>query len=255
MSFYQAFEAYLKGEDNEITELIVSDEKGDAKERMNIYRDAYALRLIDILFGDFPTIHQILGDEAFFEMAQKYVKTYPSTAFTVRYFGQHLAKFLNDEAPYSSHPYLSQIADFEWAKGTVFDAPDTPIFTLEQLVNIPAEAWPNATFEFVPAMVRLVYDYNVPQIWQAIQADEQDHMPTPLENPMPWVMWRKALNPHWYSMPADEDWMFIHARQGKSFAELCDGLTTWHDEDDVAPRAAEVVRRWIDEMLLVNIKF
>lgn len=256
-NFHEQFEAYLKGENTPITDAVISDGKGNATERMNIYRDAYAIRLMDILYGDFPTIYAILGTEAFMEMARNYLAKYPSTSFTVRHFGQHLGKFLSETAPYADYPYLWQMADFEWAKGTVFDAPDTDIFTLEQLTQIPAEAWETATFDFVPAMTRLVYDYNIPQIWQAVNhSSDEDNLPEPtaLSEPMPWVMWRKDLNPNWYSMTADEDWFFIQARQGANFADLCEGLSQWiDDEAEIAGRAAEIVRRWIDEAMLVGI--
>lgn len=251
--FYTDFEAYLNGEDSPITEQIISDSKGDSHERMMIYRNAYSLRLIDILYGDFPTIYEILGTDTFIEMARDYLRCYPSTAFTVRHFGQYLAKYLSETKPYSDYPYLWQIADFEWAKGTVFDAPDTETFTLAQLANITPDEWDTAVFTFVPAMTRLIYDYNVPQIWQAVEDDRQDSEPVMLDTPMPWVMWRKTLNPHWYSMDADEDWFFIQARNGKNFTELCEGLAKWHDEEDIPAKAAEFVRRWIDEQMLVNI--
>ncbi|MGY0399901.1 MAG: HvfC/BufC family peptide modification chaperone [Ostreibacterium sp.] len=253
-NFYDDFEAYLNGENSSITEQIITNAKGNSVERMGIYRDAYSLRLIDILYGDFPTIYEILGTDTFLEIAKDYLVKYPSNSFTVRYFGQHLAKYLHEEKPYADFPYLWQIADFEWSKGTVFDAPDTPLFTLEDLASIPPQAWEKVTFTFVPAMTHLVYDYNVPQIWQAVENDTQDNEPVMLDNPMPWVMWRKNLNPHWYSMDADENWFFMQARQGMNFTELCNGLSQWiTDEEKIPVRAAEIVRRWINEIMLVRI--
>lgn len=253
--FHKAFEAYLKGENDTITQWVISDSKGDSSTRMNIYRDAYSLRLIDILYNDFPTIYHILGTDAFMEMAKNYLAKYPSTSFTVRHFGQHLAKYLHETPPYADYPYLWQMADFEWAKGTVFDAPDTNLLTLEDLNHIAPETWETAIFHFIPAMTRLVYDYNIPQIWQAVSHDNQDKEPEQLLDPIPWVMWRKDLNPNWYSMPADEDWFFIQARRGKNFTQLCEGLSQWiTEEEKIAMRAAEIVRRWIDEKMLVNIQ-
>ncbi len=252
-NFYDDFEAYVKGQDSSITELVITDEKADAAQRMDIYKNAYSMRLLDILYADFPTIYEILGTESFFAMGTEYLAKYPSTSFTVRHFGKNLAKFLHEEPPYADYPYLWQIADFEWAKGTVFDAPDTPLLDIEQLATIAPEAWENLTFEFIPAMTRLLYDYNVPQIWQSVNNGEQNSEPVILPQPMPWVMWRKNLNPNWYSMTEDEDWFFIHARKGMPFGELCEGLSRWIDEDAIAPRAAEFVRRWIDEKMLKGV--
>ncbi|MBS9778053.1 MAG: putative DNA-binding domain-containing protein [Gammaproteobacteria bacterium] len=253
-NFYDEFEAYLKGEDSNITDSIIANDKGDAVERMAIYKDAYAMRLMDILYGDYPTIHEILGTETFFSMAKEYLEKYPSTSFTVRHFGQYLPKFLQEAAPYSDYPYLWQIADFEWAKGTVFDAPDTELFTIEELASIDPEEWENITFTFIPAMSRLIYDYNVPQIWQAVNDDTQESEPVMLQKSLPWVMWRKDLNPNWYSMSDDEDWFFIQARKGATFGELCEGLMQWiDDEEKIVVRAAAIVRRWIDEKMLVRL--
>lgn len=257
-TFHEQFEAYLKGQDNNISDAVISDAKGDAKARLGIYRDAYALRLIDILYGDFPAVYEILGTQAFIDMARFYLAAYPSTSFTVRHFGQYLAKFLNETPPYADYPYLSQMADFEWAKGTVFDAPDTDILTLEVVGKLPESVWERAVFQFIPAMMRLRYDYDIPQVYRSVtnqkQGNEQSNEPSKLKKPLAWVMWRKDLNPHWYSMSIEEDWFFVQARQGMAFDELCQGLSTWLDNDTaITQRAAQIVRRWIDEKMLIAI--
>lgn len=257
--FFKAFASYLNGEASDITAQINSDGKGDASTRMNIYRDAYVYRLVDILADDFSTIYQILGTDAFVDLGKAYLQRYPSTSFTVRDFGQHFAKFLHDTPPYADYPYLWQIADFEWAKNSVFDAPDSDIFTLEQLATLPPAAWESATFTFIPALTRLVYDYNVPQIWQAVEnGNDDDGMPEPvaLDEPLAWLMWRKDFNPNWYSLSPDEDWFFLNARRGVTFPNLCEGLAQWLDDDTaIAQRAAGIVRHWIDEKLLAAVNF
>jgi len=255
-SFFERFEAYVKGEKSDIAELVVTDDKGDALKRLDIYRYAYQKRLVDILMNDYVSIYKILGTEAFFEMAKDYLQVYPSTSFTVRHFGQHLAAYFFAKKTYADYPYLSQLADFEWAKATVFDAPDTPVLSLSQLENIPLTAWEDATFSFIPAMKRLLYDYNIPQIWQSLKDGGDISEPVALEKPLSWVIWRKSLNPHWYSMPKEEDWFFIEARRGTTFGELCQGLFRWHDDEEtVTRRAAEIIRKWLDQQLLENISY
>ncbi len=251
--FYQEFEAYLKGEPSTIHKQIKSDEKGSAIERINIYREAYQFRLIDILQGSFPTIYEILGTEDFTSMALNYIKKYPSTSFTVRHLGQHLSQFLQQESPYSAHTYLWQMADFEWAKASVFDAEDSPIITFADWGKVPSDTWLTVKFTFITALRRLVYDYETPEIYQAINKNQSLEEPVQLNKPVAWLMWRKDLNPHWFSMESDEDWFFIQARQGVSFGELCEGLSAWHSEEEIPARAAEIIRRWINEKMLANI--
>ncbi len=252
--FFDDFSAYLLGESDHISAQINETAKGDAHTRMDIYRHGYIQQLIDILADDFASIYQVLGTETFFEAGYDYLQRYPSTSYTVRHFGQHFAKFLSETAPYSDYPYLWQLADFEWAKGSVFDASDAPIVTLSQLADLSPADWPYATFEFIPALKRLCYDYNIPQLVQAIETEDEMPEPIALPSPLAWVMWRKDYQPHWYSMPADEDAFFIHARRGDDFASLCALLEKWYDdEDEISARAAGLVRRWIDSGMLTAI--
>ncbi len=166
--FYTEFETYVKGGKSKITTLINSDEKGTSNQRMDIYKDAYKFRLVDVLFEDFKTVHKILGDDDFSKMAFDYVEKYPSTSFSIRNFGQNMSKYLSEEIPYKNHQYLAEIADFEWSKGLVFDSGNSEVLTIKQLSEIPVDSWEEAKFEFIPAIKRLVYNYNIPQIWQAI---------------------------------------------------------------------------------------
>ncbi len=254
MNFYDEFESYIKGsDDSKILTLVNSDKKGDAVERMNIYRDSYRFRLVDVLFGDFPTLHKILGDDDFSELAFDYVKKYPSTSFTIRNFGQYMSKYLLEEEPYKNHGYLTEMADFEWSKGTAFDAPDSEVFTMDELASISVEKWPTAKFKFIPAIKRLIYSYDVPQIWKAINDDNIEKEPIKLPTPLSWVMWRQGLNPSWYSLDVDESWALSQAQEGADFSEICDGLSEWIDEQHIAERASTFIKRWTYEGLLQKV--
>ncbi len=251
MSFFDDFSAYLLGDSDRITAQINSTAKGDAHTRMDIYRYSYAYQLIDCLLEDFPAVHEILGTQTFTEVGQAYLARYPSTSYTVRHFGQHFAKFLSETAPYADYPYLWQLADFEWAKGSVFDAPDSELLTMAQLADIPANAWESMTFSFIPALQRLRYDYDIPHLWRALNTDAALDEPEPLATPQAWLVWRQDYNPHWRSLPADEDALLIRARRGDDFTALCGVLEKYYDnEEAISARAAEIVRQWLTDEVL-----
>ncbi len=251
--FYKTFYSYILGDSDDLNSLIVSDDKGDAIERMAIYRNAYLFRLVDILVDDFPTLHQILGDEEFYKLVQSYLKVYPSQSYTVRDLGGNMITFLKDTPPYQDYPYLTEIAEFEWQKGRTFDGADAPIFTQSDLAKLDLSNLPLATFTFQPTVKRLVFSYDVPQIYKAIQDDNLDSEPKKMPMPVAWVMWRKALDPHWLSMEVDIDWALQQAINKQTFADICGGLSEWIDEEHIPARAASILRLWIDEEMLQSI--
>ncbi len=83
----------------------------------------------------------------FNELAEVYINEYPSTSFSLRYFGQHLSTFLKKYSVYRQQLYLSEIAEFEWQLIDVFDLADTPIANLDDIAKIEAEDWPGLTIE------------------------------------------------------------------------------------------------------------
>src|SRR5579871_673370 len=101
---------------------VVSNARAGAEERVRVYVEGYRLRLLEVLGDNYTGLHSLLGDEQFDEMGRAYIDAHPSTHPSVRWFSRHLEIFLKDTSPYDEHPYLAEMAAFEWAQGLVFDA-------------------------------------------------------------------------------------------------------------------------------------
>ena len=84
-----SFQDYLLTGDLSIMSAIVSDIR-DAKQRLEVYFNAYRIRLIDVLKADYPKLRLYMGDEEFEKLSLAYLKAFPSEHFSVRYLGQHL---------------------------------------------------------------------------------------------------------------------------------------------------------------------
>ncbi len=125
---------------------VVSTAQADAAERVRIYVEAYRLRLLEVLQDNYTGLHGLLGDEEFDRLGHAYIDAHPSTHPSVRWFSRHLEDFLRHTEPYDAHPYLAEMAAFEWAQGLVFDATDEPIAGLEAMANIAPDAWAGLGF-------------------------------------------------------------------------------------------------------------
>ena len=239
-----------------VAQHIVSDDKADADTRLAIYGDAYVLRLIGALRIDYPGVEALLGDEQFEAMGRAYVAAYPSRHPSIRWFGGSLVEFLRQTSPYCEHEILLEMAAFEWAKGEVFDGPNADFVSMDQLAAIDPEDWGQMQFSFVPAMRSLLLHNNVSLLWNAVQ-EEAESLPDleRSEDPVTWLIWRKAFDPNWRSLDVDESFAFEYARQGMTFGELCERLCEWVDEEHAPMRAVTFLKTWIDSEIVERIRF
>lgn len=248
----QAFQAHLMTGSAEVKASIVGDAKANAETRLEVYYQAYRLRLVEILQNDFTGVHALLGTDAFREMVLKYIAAHPSEHPSVRWFGRHLADFLA-LSPYAEHPELAEMAQFEWAWASAFDAADVAVAGPEVMAAVPPEAWAGLRVTAHPSLQRLDLNYNVPALFEAATRDDA---PPPLvgeSDALAWILWRRNLIVHWRSLEPDEAWALGAAGQGQTFGDLCSGLCGWHEPDAVPMRAASLLRTWLEEGLLSGV--
>lgn len=247
------FQNYLLTLDGGMEREVVSDAL-DAETRLRIYADAYRLRLLEALETDFVALRTALGCEEFDRMGRAYIDANPSDHYSVRYFGRHLARFLAETQPYGEQPVLADIARFEWAMTDAFDAPDVDIAAVSDMAAVPPENWPALRFTLHPSLQRIELLWNASAIWHA--ADKEEPLPEPeqSEYPVGWMIWRQGLQIYFRSLSVDQAWMLDALRAGQSFAEICEGLTEWIDDQHVALHAAGLLKQWIEDGLISEIR-
>ena len=250
------FQDYLIGINEDIEDDIVSSPNALAKHRLGAYYNAYRIRLIDILAVDYSAIEKHLGRDTFENLALDYLKVFPSQQPSVRWFGQHLSEYLDKHCDRDDHEFLAEIASFEWAQGLVFDADnEATIFQLEDMAQVPPEAWPTLTIAFKPALQWLDLNWNVSPYAVAIDGDEPTPEPHRDDIPLRWLLWRKNRNPNWRSLDVHEAWAIEAAHQGANFAEICEGLCEWVSEDQVAMVAAGLLKQWVSDELVTKVDY
>ncbi len=220
-------------------------------QRIAVYGNAYGYRLIDALSENYPSVHTLLGDDEFYKMTYAYMDKHPSEHFSLRFFGHQLETFL--KVYHSDLPFLAEMARFEWALRDAFDAADIPAIGMDELQSVPVERWSDLLFQFHPSVSRLNLEWNVPQLWSAIDEEAEPIEPEKLEYPYSWLLWRKDLLTYYRSLDVDEAWSLDKAMAGGNFADLCQGVCEWIDEEHAPTRVAGFLSQWISDDLLVGI--
>lgn len=228
-----------------LVRLVRGADDSDRKTRIRVYSDAYYLRLREVLREDFPKVTALLGGERFDEIVAGYLHAFPSEQPSVRHLGRALAEFLRscEHIP----KFLADLAELEWARVEVFDAPDADCATIDDLATVPPDAWPALRFSTIPAIQTLRVQYPAHQLWSKSHSLEVPAAETCLR------IWRK------------NDFLVLHAPMderesaalpkmisGETFAAICE---TYADlpEMDAAREATGLLARWLEDGIIARI--
>jgi len=247
------FQAYLMRAEEGIFTEAVAGGKVPLALRFHIYGEAYRLRLLDALAANYPVLQHFCGSEHFTKLGLHYLDAHPSTFRSIRWFGDGLAVFLNEHPDYQSHPYLAELAAFEWAMTESFDAADQETVDLSAVLSLAPEAWAEMCLSAHPSTRFLHFSWNVVAIWQALSQEKPAPVPQQSEKPGAWLLWRHHLTNQFCALPADEAAALQALLQGKTFGELCEILYQ-QDEDPQAPmKAASFLKGWLASGLIVKV--
>ncbi|MBI4365891.1 MAG: putative DNA-binding domain-containing protein [Deltaproteobacteria bacterium] len=157
--------------------------RGDARlpavDRLNIYANMYFYRIRDSLMEDFPALVRAIGIAAFHNLATDYLLRYPSRHWSLRYAGERLPAFLRTRTASRRRAYLPDLARFEWALITAYDAPDAAPLAREVLLTCPPPTWGRLRLRRIPSCILL------PVAWPADRIRERCLQETAVAAPAP----------------------------------------------------------------------
>ena len=248
-----SFLDYLFDKESDISDFI-SDHGGINKtERLNIYRFAFKKRLTDVIDNDHPILGKYLGDELFEQLVDNYVIHHPSKQTSLRHYCDQLPQFLASHSPFSEHPILAEIAQFERLLMYAFDASASERLRIISLQTIPPEHWPSIKLRFHPSMQLLTASWNSVESWQALKSNKTPEQATEQEVSY-WLIWRnKDRLTEYRSIPYTEWHTLQNFLCGKQFSEVCEQLLDWYDEQRAPYQVVDYLRQWFKDHLITKI--
>jgi len=150
------------------------------KSRLQIYRNNIYITLTETLRSVYPVIQQLVGDEFFNAVAQAYIIHYPSSVSDLYMYGDKFAEFIADFLPAQTLPYLSEVANLEWAchralRGEIYLA-----FDINKLKMIPETDYSGIHFQLPPTSQVFAFHYPVLAIWKLCQTRCENQEPIDL---------------------------------------------------------------------------
>ena len=215
---------------------------------LSIYVDMYGLRLAEVLATEFPATKILMGESEFNQVSADYIAAYParhfSTAAFAQYFSDHIAEQVDNSL-------FADMAMFEWALSRAIDAADAPVIALADLQALAQEQWPAIQVSFHPAVRALVSEWNIVDLWTAI--DQDAAVPTPQQRAETILVWRYQQQPYYQALSANAALCLHCCLSGKNFADICEALCGSLSEDTVAQVALEQLIGWIQQEMVCSL--
>ena len=249
----RSFQAWVVGDAAALPATVADTGAVSAEDRLGVYATAIRLRFLEVLGQDYPGLRALVGDDEFRRLGLAYIEAHPSHDHSIRWFGSHLRAFLRSTAPWREQPLLAEMAGFEWAKGELLDAADSQVVGVEDIAAIAPDRWAGIRPRLMPAVRRLVLEWNVPVLWKAIDADDPPPPPERMDPAVEWLLWRQDMLVRWRSLEPDEAWALRRCDAGEDFGAICDGLCERVGEDAAAFRAATCLKQWAADGVLETV--
>lgn len=252
----RAFQDYLLASSDSFQAAVRDTAKADRATLLDVYREGYALRLIEALTTDYPGLMAMAGPADFDHMARAYIAAHPSHHRSVRWYGRGVADFLASTPPYSDTPAAAEMARFEWALGEAFDSPDVTPIAADGLLSLAPEAWETLSFTALPSLQRIPFSHEVPQAWQRrAEVEPGDLEVARAPEPVVWAIWRPTLDTNFRSLETDEAAMLEALVAGRTFPELCEAVAPFTGEEQAPPRAAGLLRAMVEGGMIAGFRY
>ncbi len=205
----------------------------DVTHRLDVYRNAYYIRLQEALAHNFPALLADMGEAAFGQAMAAYLKACPSTSPSLRQLGERLPGYLMSR----NKAHWADLARVEWAVFNAFDAADADALTVDDMQKIPPDAWRDLRFALHPSASLLEVSRHAFEVWAAYRQkqtlpDRQTHETVPL------LIWRGPDGPAVKLLSIESHTLFVALSDRESFAQACERFLSFIPHDDIAQTAA-----------------
>jgi hypothetical protein len=223
---------------------IVNQHGINADVRMQIYANAYRIRLKETMETDHEMLGLYLGDELFDKLAKKYAQAHPSKFRSLREFCEALPDFLHQDSFFKQYPIIGDIARFERRLLNAFDAGDATRASFTQLQALPPAQWPSCKLRFHPSVQLFVCNSNAVESWQALKQANTPPVPD-YQSKRAWLLWRgESRLTEFISLTQEQLLLLQGFIEGKNFATQCELMLDFHDEQLAPVKVLQALQAW-----------
>jgi len=226
--------------------------QGTLESRWHIYASGYLARIVETLEHDYPAVKRALGNVHFEALTERYLAAHSPRSFDLRYAGDRLASFLEQDPVTAKLPFLPDLAKLEWHLSEAFVAKDPEPLLWSVLQTMAPEAVSDLRLVLNPGTAVIRSDWPIIDI-RSLKDKSDDEVSLGVEGrPSIVLVYRYELQARCRNLD-EEDARFIEAAaEGTSLAELQTAQVDDGDDPDTVQRLLERFRRLVDEGLFLK---
>lgn len=150
---------------------LVTHNGSDPTRRLGVYRNNVLVSLVDALASTFPVTQQLVGEEFFRAMAQRFVRQQPPRSPVLVRYGGAMPDFIAQFVPAASVPYLGDVTRLEWLRLQALHAADALPVDTDAFAHCLAdpEALARTRWQLAPSLQLFSAPFAAVSIWAAHQ--------------------------------------------------------------------------------------
>jgi hypothetical protein len=228
--------------------LIRGDPRLPAIDRLGIYANMYFYRLLGVLKEDYPATLAVVGADHFHNLVTGYLLEHRPSHPSVFYAGAQFAGYLRGHPLRATWPFLADLSRLERALIEVFVAPDAPSLDDQSMRAIAPQRWPTLRLRAHPATEMLQLEWRVGPVVHAVENGAQ--WIEPVGGPVAMLVWRMNCRSLFRELAPFEHAALAAARDGATFAVICERAAAAEPSVDPASTMASVLSRWLSDGIL-----
>ena len=141
---------------------------------LSIYRNNIQVTLLRTLQNIYPITIKLLGELFFNQTAKVYIHQFPATSGNLNDYGRYFPQFLGTLKSLEPHPYLSEIATFEWICHELYFVENEKSTHLKSILSI--KKYMDSTLKLHPSIRLCRFEFPMTEILSFCQSVNQDYL-------------------------------------------------------------------------------
>ena len=220
--------------------------------RLSVYAEGYLVRIREALAELYPSVHHVLGDRSFAELARAYAASHPSHDYNLSFAGRHLSGFLARSPLTQRLPFLPDLAHLEWQVSQAFHAFYLPPLNPKSVAQWSLEEWNRAQIIFQPSVSAGASAWPVLDIWESRTTPPEKIDIDLVDRPQRVMVYRRDVQVRCELLSEQEYFFLKELLATRRFGEICEEMAQTGDEGSVP--MTEWLSRWSGNGLIVRIQ-
>jgi hypothetical protein len=140
---------------------LIGPDGAPVPKRFSVYRNNIVVSLKEALKDGFPAVASLVGEVFFAAMSDVYIRQYPPKSPILALYGDDFDQFIASFEPAAALPYLSEVAQLEYALRQAYHSADATPVAPQELQNPQIFS---ARLTLAPAVRMLSFSYPVTHI-------------------------------------------------------------------------------------------